>query len=578
MGYEHGHYQVKINEPDDSLTIRLRKHASERAGPVGVYLTALVDHHGTVQGPLFKPLPHTRINQIASIVHRFGRKMPWHDGDERKSLLKFSKEMIMKIFTPIVACDVPSFDTWINNSGYPGSRRKYLTELRRSITQINSDVFTSKSFLKDEGYLSPKQPRSINSYTDESKVILGPLVHAIDKATFKNKYFVKGQNVRDRPRVLFDMFSKRKVMGTDFSSFEAHHANELAEIVHFWFMHMIRNCNISNMHKRMISRMVKGVNTSVFSQVQCEVSQRLMSGALWTSSSNGVLNLMLMMYLSARTVLERRRGMAFTHEDLIAYACYEFNGLVEGDDGICEEVNVDEAIIRRLGLELKLDHYDNFGDASFCGIVCDPEELENVSDPVKFLRGFFILPAKLAEARDNVLKTQLRAKALSYKYALNNCPIIGPVCQAVCDATRGITVCLDTAETDSYKRHLLADAIVARVWRDKPCVSLKTRLLVERKFGVTVERQIEIERMLTHIELGTHPVCDIGDLLDDVTCQHSIDFVTSTPNEFVAPPKGYVEPSVLRICDEGLTGHMPLKTKRVSKYLTQFSMPIEAVE
>lgn len=489
-----GDFPCDMNEPADDLYIVARKQEEWVHRPICCIPSIRIVNPTTGLPDLtgFWMDPNHVDNQIAACVHRFGRDMPMIEGKLGKDFTEYAKAFIVTHFTPLQPDEVLDFAAWLDKTPYSQGRKDYLTITRWEAERLEETFCDSKSFLKKEGYGKIKQPRAINSYVDASKAILGPLQHAIDKKTFSTKWFVKGKNPNTWPQLLLERFGDNPVMGTDFSSFEAHHRGAFAFVVHYWVMHMVRDCGQSNAYLRLVSRMMRGTNKTEFSAIRAEIDERLMSGAMWTSSANGVLNLLIMSYLNARTC-NKTAPPAELATNIDEY----FQGFVEGDDGICIDRQVEQSLIDRLGVVLKFETASHFSRASFCGIVCDvsdPTKLEVIKDPIKVLRNFFIIDGKYANSSDKVHMALLRAKAYSLMCNHHNSPIIGPLCDKVCEMTRGVSIRV-TSETD-FKRSFIEETLAKKLWQKKSHVTPASRLLTEEMFGVTCEQQLRFERTI----------------------------------------------------------------------------------
>jgi hypothetical protein len=270
-------------------------------------------------------------------------------------------------------------------------------------------------------------------------------------------------------------------------------------------MHMVRNLPKANYLKRLLVRMIKGTNVCRFKHVTATIEERLMSGVMWTSLGNGLLNLIIMSYLSARSKYPNKSVPELARE------ISNFHALIEGDDGMCRDFPQNENIIADLGIKLKFNKYDNFGCASFCGQVCDPEERRIVADPMRVLRRFFALPRQYVRARDSKKYGLMRAKALSLKYQYPHAPVVGALCDWALDITRGHSTEGFRAVLEAHKVDILVKATESKVWLEKANPSLQSRSLVQNKFGLSISRQIEIERGL----VGRFPEMDLTDLLND---------------------------------------------------------------
>lgn len=571
FGYVAGDYDVKINTPDDTLTLKLHANATldgfRRLVAHQPQKMNLLDKSGIPVIAPFTPDPSSYVNQAVACIHRFGCEMPKRDPQVQAHFMRYAKAFITQLFEPLRDDELLTFDDWLSHSKYSGKQRTKFAELRKSVICKDSDHVKSKSFIKDEGYAEPKNARAINSYTDESKVLLGPLVHSVDQKTYKCGFFVKGTNPKNWPETLEKLFGDEPVMETDFSSFEAHHFGTFAEIVHFWMNHMIKHVATENQVK-MIRRMMLGVNTSEFKHLTSQIHQRLMSGALWTSSGNGVLNLLIMSYLQAGDT----RGDAIK---LAERMIKEFVGRVEGDDGITLARGNNQAIIDALGIKLKLEVKEHFTQASFCGITCDRHEMSVLTDPKKVIRNFFWLPAKWRNARESVKLGLLRAKALSYKYNFNNCPIVGPLCQKVCDLTKNLCPRDDLINQHSWMQASVKIAVQEKIWLDIPQVTDASRAVVDEHFGISPEVQMKIEHEIASSD-GLFRL-SLFEMCSDLDIDHARNF-TSQSNVIclqVFPPPVLENIEYTRFLGKKITKKE--KTK-LMKFIERLSKAYDAYE
>lgn len=433
-------------------------------------------------------------NAIAATAARYARRMPDADPAVMNEFRAFAEAALPILFEPPQKSTLKTYDEWLRHANYPAKRKEYLYALRRKTFNICERTMHNDSFIKAEIYQKrSKNPRAINSYSDVSKVMLGPLFHAIDKATFRSHYFVKGTNPRDWPSRLLATFADGPVISTDFTSFEAHHTGVFAEVVYAWFVHMTRDFDLPETTRMIVRRLMLGRNIIKFANLNVECNQRLMSGALWTSSANGVLNLLINGFLAARAALPNASPL-----ERAQWLASGAHGLVEGDDGLFKDVGQDDAVAAALGCVLKVERFESCAGAGFCGIICDPVEQQIVKDPIKFLRNFFVLPARYAKSKPHVWDQLLRAKALSYYVTYRNSPIIGPICAEVLRRTSHVTAKSDGLEI--WKRDQLDAAIAfrapdgrTRLWNLPSEPAETTRALMGKYFGIDVAEQLRIE-------------------------------------------------------------------------------------
>lgn len=491
LGYRVGEFDVDLNEPDPSLSAKYLRVRDQPRRVVAITGRIKVMCGGHSQLGYFVPDLSFPPNKLAASIHRFGCRMPQGDGGVLQDFYRYAMCFLHTHFEPVQRAELCSFDDWLDSCPYSAKRKKELREIREGEWAFREKDLTSKSFLKDEGYDKPKQPRAINSPSDLTKAIVGMFVHSMDKKTFSKKWFVKGINPKMWPELLCRLFLGFRVMTSDFTAFEAHQRGIFSKIIWKWMEHMLSGV-APDYVLRLMKRMVLGTNTIEFNDVTVKVAQRLMSGSMWTSSSNGFMNLLLMSFLACRS-------LSALPPDILAMNVDKFFvGLVEGDDGICRYVEYDERLIVGLGIKFKPDPYDDFNTASFCGVVCDPVTLKIVTDPIKVLRKFQWLNSQ-SGSKTSRRDALLRAKGLSMLYVYPDAPIVSALAwktlslvkrprKELCDDARN--------SVDYFKRHLVDLGETERVWSRRPLVPDSSRFIVEKRFGITVSEQLVWEEKI----------------------------------------------------------------------------------
>lgn len=460
-------------------------------------------------------------NMVAACMHRFGCDMPVAQRDTMREFVDYSRGVVLRYVNRIADSDVREFNAWLDGVGYSASRREYLRNLRNYMTEISSKVLVAKGFIKHESYKVPKNPRAILSYSDDSKVLLGPLINAMDKCQFKSlsKMFVKGTDPADWPKRLRDTFGYQAVNCTDFTSFEAHHRDDFSYIIYFWMAHILRDVQGASVLRAMIKALVLGRNEIVFKHIRVEVDRRLMSGALWTSSANGMLNMLIMSYLTLKVKFpDAPIGL------LIEKLGTDFTGLFEGDDGITEYVNIPSSLIDSLGLKLKIERQSSFEEAGFCSIYCDGRSLATIRDPMKTIQNFFILPPEFENSSRSKVLSYLRAKAMSLKYLYPNAPVVGPMMDWVLRRTRSHDVRSILDHFDLWQRNNLQYAIASTRHRQAAVVDPTSRQMVERIFGISVVRQDILENAFLTSEDDVVEL-DLRDLVQPEHYRHMQEFL-----------------------------------------------------
>lgn len=533
MGYESGHYKVKMNKPDPNMKIIVRKFVSPDR-PMGFYCDIRInDLFLNIPTYIpFKAANNSTRNELAATIHRYGCKMDPIDDVVGEEFVAFCRLLIPKYWTDTVHDDdVLGLDDWLKKTNYPGVRKSYFTRLLDGLHTFDERTCEVESFIKDEEYSEPKNARAINSYSDESKVILGPVCHAIDKKTFQKDVFIKGMDIKNLPDRMKQKFGTQPLYNTDFTSMEAHHRGIFAYVIYFWMMHMTRHLTGCRWLRTFLARLVLGLNNIKFKWIRVQILTRLMSGAFWTSSANAVLNFLLISYMSAKC-----KHPKASVDELVQWVLKDFTGLFEGDDGLFPVYGSKEQYefyIKKLGLRLSLEYKIDYTRAGFCSLTCSSEGTI-VKDPLKTVQNFFVLPMKYSGAKKSVVYGLLRARALSYLHLFPTAPIVSALCHAVLRDTKSYHARFDLA-VQSYFMRGESEKIVGleKELRVRKDVSLNERILVQEVFKVDVQQQLVIEKAF---DSPAPYKIDLLHLSDINRVKHVANFLTFDPRTW-APPK-----------------------------------------
>jgi len=281
-------------------------------------------------------------------------------------------------------------------------------------------------------------------------------------------------------------------LATDYTAFESLFVEKLMSACEFeLYSYMTEALPAGAEFMRLVREVLGGENLCVFKRFRVRLNATRMSGEMCTSLGNGFSNLMFML---------------FTCQEA---GCTEVIGVVEGDDGLFTMIGnpPKEADFQRLGLVIKAVEHDTISTASFCGIVFDPIDRINVTDPAKVLASFGWTQRTHNRCRQFKLTALLRCKALSYAYQYPGCPIIQELAAYGLRVTTGVTnsMALKLSSQkghDTYQMGQLKAAINRGniPWKE---TGWATRILVEKLYGFTVEQQLHIEaylRTLAHIQ------------------------------------------------------------------------------
>lgn len=453
-------------------------------------------------------------SQAAAFGHRLACEMPDIDSTRASDLEKFARR---------ITATIPKLSTELLTSLWMDTR-KYTKKVKIDFMEHRLDHFSAAtyrdlvantSFIKREMMCKAKHARGINSYSDASKAILGPWIKSVERTVFAHfPVFSKGTDPKDLPELLRTRLGDGPVMETDFTSMEGHHREVLMRVSRDMMLHVLDGA--PPVIKRIINRMCMGVNKCSFGCFTGEVAERLMSGALWTSLANGYLNFILLTYLRARS--ERPDDSV---ESLADNWSKYFDGLVEGDDGITKATELDERIISELGLRLKFERHNHFGDASYCGTRCSRDSDQIQCDPMKVLRNLVWVDPALKDAKRSKVLAQVRAKAMSYAHTYTGCPIVYPFAQRILELTAGINI-TDVAKfcRGSYEQKRLQRALDAKPWRTNSEITPGAREYMHARSGISPTEQERIEKELSAGTLEHGFRVDLGAYVAQADAEH----------------------------------------------------------
>jgi hypothetical protein len=181
----------------------------------------------------------------------------------------------------------------------------------------------------------------------------------------------------------------------------------------------------------------------------------------------------------------------------------QFPPQVEGDDSIGAYIyELDPDLLLKIGARAKLEVFDSYNEASFCGVCFGSEDGSVIKDPIKVLLDFGYANYLYLGASSFTRRKLIRAKSLSLLYSYPGCPILKSL------AKFGLRV---TSDVDNrwafYKKLKTASGTYEReFWTtmlsvdfslllDVP-IHLDSRLMMEKKFGILMDHQLKIEAYL----------------------------------------------------------------------------------
>lgn len=366
----------------------------------------------------------------------------------------------------------------------------------KSIHNNNKRLFDCKSFPKDETYVDYKHTRAINSRSDEYKVLVAPAVQkAGDRVMHDRPEFIKYCEFDQKAPTIKERLNYLGQRGrdTDYTSFEAHFDREFiqdCEMQMLIYMFLYLPNGLVIVMFLFVAKCGQD-NRCVFKFFVLKINGKRMSGEMDTSLSNGFSNMMFL-YFSC-----------WYHGINYKIAVIAF---FEGDDCLCFIFgNVPDAFFKEFGLTVKISYHDKIERASFCGMVFDLDEMKIVTDIVDALVNFGWTTAPYFTAKDSTLKSIIRCKALSMAYQYKDCPILSVWSLKFIRMTQHYSIAKllndDRRHTNTYYLEVLQRA--EEYFRNNgldPKISMKTRLLVEDVYGITVADQLQIESDIDEID------------------------------------------------------------------------------
>lgn len=409
----------------------------------------------------------------------------------------FVQREIIPRFTPLDYIDPDTcFEEWMKISKYNTKRQERLRNLRQDFYnhKVNRNkIFYCKSFIKSEFYNDWKEPRIINSRDDIFKAMVGGLIVRVQDAVMKD-HFIKHHTPIEVAHMMYDLASRHKfVYETDYSSFEGSFKKmDMLNVEFKLFEHMLQNYPLElSLIREAYTRFNVCKYWDGHKNVYAKFAGSRMSGDMWTSLSNGFMNMCMIEYMKYKFEQVNRVPVSLDY-------------LVEGDDGfIATDVELDFELVKKLGFQLKCERKDNVNDLSFCGIcmykgvlVPDANRIMNKfgyvhdMDAIRwFGRGDRTLTKKM--------KNMIHSRALSLMAMARGMPVLQAIAQQQLQfGGRMDPKYLDWWEKETY------DFSDAASMTALP-VSMDMRKFFEWRFGWKVERQLEIEKELEKC----HDVC-----------------------------------------------------------------------
>lgn len=423
---------------------------------------------------------------LAGVVKRVASVHPVPDPELLVEFGKYVDVWLERNLVPLPADSDVSVEHWLSGTNYPLWRREELIKKHAEVVdEFDARHLRVKCFVKDERYPEYKHARGIYSRTDEFKCFVGPYFKLIEEEIYKLPQFIKHVPVSKRPEYITEYLSGDGVVyATDYTAFESQFRFEIMRACEFK-LYSYMTSKVSG-HSRFMRHVeaIGGRQRCSFKNFSFDMDTSRMSGEMCTSLGNGFSNLMFASFIAS---LKGDNDLRI---------------VVEGDDGLFKSRHKFLAEdFARLGLTIGIIPHNRLATASFCGIIFDPEEQVNLTNPLEVLADFGWASRQYVGANAYKRSVLLRCKSLSLAHQYPGCPIISALARYGLRVTRHV-------RTDAMQKHARSGGM--SLWdRDqlraalsdernlpiKEC-GIRTRLLVEELFGISVTAQENAENYL----------------------------------------------------------------------------------
>jgi hypothetical protein len=469
------------------------------------------------------------VSSMAGVLKRTSYLHPTPDDALRSELFAFRDAWVQKNLPRLNVDHDVSFESWIAGTNYPGRRKDELRQTESDFTGVlTAKDRKCKSFNKAESYSDYKHLRGINSRSDTFKCYVGPYFAAIEKQLFQMKWFIKKVPVRDRARHVWEsLFSPNATYyATDYSAFESHFDKRLMTELEFGlYEYMTRDLPQGPAWYSEIAETLGGFQTCQYKGFDADGIESRMSGEMCTSLGNSFANLMIFLFVCSKAGIKEE----------------EIAGFVEGDDGLFRfesHQDIDDSLFTKLGLTIKIEKHTVLNQASFCGLIFDPDSLIIITDPREVLADLPWAGPRYVKCGDVRLLELLKAKSLSFLHQYPGCPIIQEFALYGLRMTAHIDLkrYLRENKLNQYERDQLDAAIEYFATHKfdelvKP-VTRGTRDIVCNMYGIPAHEQLKIEREI-HLKTNLTPF-DFGlpEYMPASWCHYYFNYVRENQGDY----------------------------------------------
>jgi hypothetical protein len=429
-------------------------------------------------------------SQLAGMTKRVAANMPKIDNTLFRSFKRWVKRFCRKQLTSLIfeSTETFGFEEWLSGVPYTIARKEELTRVHKECEDKPVDTRV-KAFTKDEDYEDYKHLRGIYSRSDDYKTRVGPFFKKFGDALFKLPFFIKKIPVPQRPDFLAHLFENHELLFcTDFSQFEATFVQKLLSI-EAWVYRFSLSKHPEQKHICDLIAKSMSTNEIIFKDFTARLKCKRMSGEMNTSCGNGVMNMLLTLFILIKS----------------GNKLEEVAAIFEGDDGLCGcKILPDATLYTKLGCNIKIVIPTGLHTASFCGNVFDPLIKHNVTNPMEASVRFGWTGSTYLRSSKIVHKLLLKSKALSMLYEYPGCPILRSLANYALRVTHDVTLTekFQLANTvNTYQREQIIEMNTYGIREEiiNTKVHIRTRQLVEELYHISVDQQLKIENYLDNL-------------------------------------------------------------------------------
>lgn len=490
-GYRTEEQKIKIPTPPDATRFKLtpayHNYDPSYRPPVSMTKVKTI--------PAIPPKPDNTHpdSLLLGVAKRMAYEPPRYNRLVRRKFRKFVRKWCETNLKPLDSALEFDFEEWLTHTNYTEGRKKEIREARRHLVGENGEIdndkarqYVVKLFTKEEYYPEYKHHRGIYAREDAAKALFGPYIHYVEEQLFKLPYFIKKVPKNQRPEYINNFMKEEflKYQATDYTSFESHFVTDMMRDCEFILYRYMASENIKAMQLvRLMFMILAGTNRVVNRYFTLYVDAKRQSGEMNTSLGNGFSNLMFLLFACHRYKLR-------------------YSGpIIEGDDALIGlNAPVPNQYYVDMGLNVKLEAVDDISEGSFCGLVYDPVECQNIRDPRETLATIAWVPKKYAFCNKSTYYGLIKSKALSLIYEYPGCPIVNALGRRIFDLTAPYTFKISGSTYDIDRFH---KAHKAYVENKLPVASVgpRTRMLMEKIFNIPVNVQYAIESDITKMSI-----------------------------------------------------------------------------